>query len=284
MKKILVSILVAIMFLSAFSFVNAGSASVDLTPSVTTVKRGDSFTVSIVANGEYNVTGLEAVLSYDNTKLSLEEKQTNNGFGNMGSGNKLAALIGAESLSEITLSKTVQIYTLKFKVLDNAAYGNTEILLSDVGLALVNDKKEQIDVTAVGDSVTIEIKEEQQEVPDTTAPVGTIEYRTNEDKTVTATITFNESNVTITNNDGKSSYIFTKNGEFTFEFQDAAGNKGTATAKVTSIVEPPKDDNTTPGEGDLPQTGSEIITVMAVVALGAVSIISFSAYKRYKNI
>lgn len=78
---------------------------------------------------------------------------------------------------------------------------------------------------------------------DKIAPEGTITYVTNEDKSVTATISFNEKNVTITNNSGKNDYTFEENGEFTFEFKDKAGNTGTAKAVVTSIK-----DNTEPEE------------------------------------
>ena len=71
---------------------------------------------------------------------------------------------------------------------------------------------------------------------DKTSPVGMISYSTrdvtNED--VVATLTSSEE-VTITNNNGSDKYTFTENGEFTFEFVDAAGNEGTATANVTWI-------------------------------------------------
>ena len=70
---------------------------------------------------------------------------------------------------------------------------------------------------------------------DKTVPEATITYQTNEDNTVTATINFNEKDVTVTNNSNKTEYIFTENGEFTFEFKDKAGNKGTAVARVENI-------------------------------------------------
>ena len=41
--------------------------------------------------------------------------------------------------------------------------------------------------------------------------------------------------ITITNNGGKDTYVFTENGDFTFEFEDADGNKGSTTATVTWI-------------------------------------------------
>lgn len=66
---------------------------------------------------------------------------------------------------------------------------------------------------------------------------GTITYNieslTNQD--VTATITFNRSNVNITNNDGKNTYVFNENGEFKFEFEDENGFVGEEIAKVDWI-------------------------------------------------
>lgn len=69
---------------------------------------------------------------------------------------------------------------------------------------------------------------------DKEAPVGTIQYSNTNltNQNVTATITFNEEEVQITNNGGKDTYTFEMNGEFKFEFVDQAGNKGTAMAEV----------------------------------------------------
>jgi len=68
---------------------------------------------------------------------------------------------------------------------------------------------------------------------DKEAPIGTITYSTTDptNQNVVATITFNEENVVIKN----TTHTFEENGEFTFEFMDQAGNKGTATAKVDWI-------------------------------------------------
>ena len=88
---------------------------------------------------------------------------------------------------------------------------------------------------------------------DKEAPTGTIEYST-EDETeepVTATLHASEE-VTVTNNDGKFTHVFTENGEFTFEFIDRAGNKGTVTVSVSWIT---KKDNS--GEPDLPEGPEE---------------------------
>ena len=76
---------------------------------------------------------------------------------------------------------------------------------------------------------------------DKVAPVGTIAYSTETETTepVTATVTFDKENVTITNNDGKNTYTFKENGEFIFEFVDAVGNTGKAIATVTWIGDEP---------------------------------------------
>ncbi len=72
---------------------------------------------------------------------------------------------------------------------------------------------------------------------DKIAPTATITYNTTDitNQNVIATISFNETNVQITNNNGSNTYIFTENGEFIFEFMDAAGNSGTSKALVTWI-------------------------------------------------
>ena len=80
---------------------------------------------------------------------------------------------------------------------------------------------------------------------DREAPTATVSYSTTGKTTgkVVATLEPSEP-VTITNAkgvsigaDGAISHAFTKNGEFTFEFQDAAKNKGAATARVSWIDE-----------------------------------------------
>lgn len=52
---------------------------------------------------------------------------------------------------------------------------------------------------------------------------------------VTVTVVFDKL-AEVTNNDGSLTYVFTENGEFTFEYIDAAGNTGSITAKVDWIV------------------------------------------------
>lgn len=60
------------------------------------------------------------------------------------------------------------------------------------------------------------------------------EGRTN--GSVTATITFNEEDITITNNEGNNTYTFTQNGKFVFEYQNSKGILGQTEVVVDTIV------------------------------------------------
>lgn len=70
---------------------------------------------------------------------------------------------------------------------------------------------------------------------DKTAPTAEIKYTTKDNGEVVATLTNESEKIIITNNGFSREYTFKKNGEFTFVFEDEAGNVGEATAKVDSI-------------------------------------------------
>jgi hypothetical protein len=74
-------------------------------------------------------------------------------------------------------------------------------------------------------------------VQDETPPTVAIEYNSTEltrDAVVASMIS--DEDVMITNNGGSSQYTFLYNGSYTFEFVDAAGNPGSATATVSNIL------------------------------------------------
>ncbi len=76
-----------------------------------------------------------------------------------------------------------------------------------------------------------------QDITKNPHPTAGIAYSTTESTNgkVVARLVNPSTQITITNNEGSDTYVFMKNGEFTFEFQDANGNKGSALAKVTWI-------------------------------------------------
>lgn len=73
---------------------------------------------------------------------------------------------------------------------------------------------------------------------DATAPTGSVSYSTllpTQGPVVATLVTNDKSPVTVTNNEGLFTHSFTENGSFTFQFADAAGNTGEATATVSNI-------------------------------------------------
>ncbi len=73
-------------------------------------------------------------------------------------------------------------------------------------------------------------------------PTAQIRYSTQEttDQEVIATLVDESEEITIMNNGSSRQYTFTQNGEFTFEFEDRAGNKGSVIAKVDWIQKEPE--------------------------------------------
>lgn len=73
---------------------------------------------------------------------------------------------------------------------------------------------------------------------DTTPPTANIEYSTVAPTSdpVTVTLMGSSEPITIMNNNGSDIYTFTTNGSFTFQFQDAAGNTGSADTIVDNII------------------------------------------------
>ena len=76
-----------------------------------------------------------------------------------------------------------------------------------------------------------------QDITKNPHPTAGIAYSTTEPTNgmVVARLVNPSTKITITNNDGKDTYIFNENGEFTFEFEDEKGNTGSAVAKVNWI-------------------------------------------------
>jgi len=106
-------------------------------------------------------------------------------------------------------------------------YGSNVIVFTESG----QDSFEYIDENGNRGSIPVNVTWIDRE-----NPTGRIEFspssKTN--KNVIATLVPSEE-VTVTNNGGKKTYTFTQNGEFTFEYIDRAGNRGSTEAKVDWI-------------------------------------------------
>ena len=91
---------------------------------------------------------------------------------------------------------------------------------------------------------------------DRVVPLASITYNITEKtkENVVATIVFDKSDVTVTNNSNQMTYTFIENGEFNFEYVDAAGNKGSVLASVDWIY---KDEDNSNDDNNNNNTGND---------------------------
>ena len=87
---------------------------------------------------------------------------------------------------------------------------------------------------------------------------------------IVVTLVNESEEITITNNGSSREYTFTENGEFTFEFQDKAGNKGSATAKVDWMEK--EEPTPTRIKGDTDGDGEITINDLAQIKLHLIDI------------
>lgn len=161
MKKVLVSMLTLMFIISMITVVNAASGSISVNASSNQVVKGNTFTVTVIGNAEENITALQAGLTFDATKLSLEDKTPGKGFGDLSGSNEIAITANDDN----SLMKTGTLYTLTFKVLDTATEGETKITVSGAILALQNLEEKDFPSGLEG-SAAITIKKDDTTVGD----------------------------------------------------------------------------------------------------------------------
>ncbi len=156
MKKVLISILAMIFIISMAITVNAATGKISLSASSDSVLKGKTFTITIAGEADERITAMEAHLKYDTSKLAIENKQTGTGFTDMSGSDSIEIAASSNENAQ----KSVTLYTITFKVLDTAEEGTTEVSVSDIKLALVNEDSKQESVSVDNDSVIITIKAE----------------------------------------------------------------------------------------------------------------------------
>ena len=250
MKKILISLLSIIFIISMFTSAYAATGSINLGASSDTVIKGKTFTVTVAATADSNIKGMQSSLSYDTNKLSIESKSAGQGYFDASGSNEIA--IGSTSSESLAQSGT--LYTITFKVLDTAAEGSTTISVTNAKLALVSGETDP-----TSGEVTVNIKAD-----DTT--VGGNQDSAEEEQSPS-----NDNDNSSTGDDDNSNSGNENKNENT--------NQNVNTNKSTN-----KNTNTNKSTTKLPQTGAESTMLIAILALGAVSIVSYISYKKYNNI
>ena len=158
-------------------------------------------------------------------------------------GQKIVRILDSTTTDEVSIPLP-QIFKASQES-ENKIYSGTDLLLTKCKLD-ENSDNVIVDTNSLnGEVAQVEIASGKAKgtVLTISAPLkATITYNPSVEKktnqNVTATITFtgdSDREITITNNEGKDTYTFEQNGEFTFEFIDKYGIEGSATAIVQNI-------------------------------------------------
>ena len=246
MKKslLIIGIVIAII-ITGITTVQAADTTAQLTASATSVKPGDTFTVTLSAacdGGIALISGSEAddgfALNYDTSKLELVSKEAKRLIDlNEEATSGTICLMGSS-----TSFTSGDVYVVTFKVKSDAADGNIQVGVTPIKITDFNDVETAVTVQ----SATVEIKNNGSETPtDPTDP-----------------ITPDSSN----NNSGSSSTTGTCNG----------GSTISSTAGKTT--------DTTTATAALPKTGNIAFVGGCFVVLATVLIFTYKKIRLYKEV
>lgn len=148
MKKYLRIILIALILILAGTL-NTYAATATLTANAdkTEVKAGDIVTISLSANCQTGIEGIDSTLEYDETKLELQSLNVDAKFSNMSGIDDSTGKYKLTVISNTTDTLTSETFaTLKFKVLDTAlADEGLTVKLSEIEIGDSNDEWTTVD-------------------------------------------------------------------------------------------------------------------------------------------
>jgi len=148
--KIVTIMILALLWLQVIS--NAATATATLTADKNLAKPGNTVTVTLKIKSEDGINGIKVdKITYDTEKLELQEVKIDKAFSN---------LSGSDTtINAITLTKEkiteVELYTMVFKVKENAIHGATTISTSEI--MIDTDLEENSKVTEIAKTVSLDI-------------------------------------------------------------------------------------------------------------------------------
>ena len=265
MKKICLSILIFIFTVSMFTMVNAATGSIEISSDSATVSKGNTVKVNIVGTSDSDITGFEAKLSFDNTKLAIQSKSAGSNFTDLSGSDSEIAVLSTGNTAE----KVGTIYTITFKVLDNAEIGNTTISISNATLAVVNSNAEQENLELQVNGLDVEIKEANSNTDNTNNNNENDKNSGNSNSNTNPT----DNNLNNNNSDNNSNNDSTDSNKD----KNIIGNK----------VDNSKNNNDTTAVNSakkLPQTGLGNVSLIIIIALVIILAVSYIGYNKYKKV
>ncbi len=274
-KKIITSIMIIATILFSVNFVNAATGSVNLNASSTSVKPGDTFTVTVSVNCEDGINGIQTTYSYDETKLELKSANVaSTNWSSLGVGNAIEVI--STSTSKLT---SEDIYVLTFQVKATAEVGTTATVsigetTVDSDLPVSSDPK----FTEGAKTVTINIVSEpttggdtgNQDVDDPNDDNGGNQPTTPDDNGGT-TGDQNGNTQTGTTGNQNSNTQNGNTGSQSSNTQNNSANKNTSTNTSTK---------TDVANGKLPKTGESDVILMFIELASVCVMVSYIKMKK----
>ena len=159
--KVLIAGAVTVFTMAISSCTFAATGTVDFKASTNQVKKGDTFTVTLSAQTEDGINGVDTKYTYNSEKLELVSSTLSDStkWTNLGSGQDITVISNSEQSV-----KNANLYVLKFKVKDNASVG--DILKVETNEILLDtDAQENSEVSIGAKKVEVTVIESSSEEP-----------------------------------------------------------------------------------------------------------------------
>lgn len=155
--KLIIGNIIAIIIILLTSVTYAATGTAELKADVKEVKKGETFTVTLVVASEEGINGISTKYTYDTDKLELvsESLVDTTNWSNLGTSPELTII--CNSTSSI---KSADIYILKFKVKDNVTAGSVATV-ETTDILLDTDAQSDSEVTISAKKVEVNVIEDK---------------------------------------------------------------------------------------------------------------------------
>lgn len=273
MKKIVLILgLMITLIMTSFTVAIAATGDAELVASSTQVKPGDTFTVKLHVTSADEINGIITTYTYSTGLLELTGHTAGTNFSDLNgdSTSNIEVMISSGSSTE------ADVFVLTFKVKETATVGeiatiNTGIITLDTN-ASTNSEVEipakEVTVEIISDSASDDEPSSETNTNTSNSSSNTTNNNTNiSDNTTSNT----ETNVANSNVNGSTSGNSTNT------------STSTPTTNTKTITSGTKSDSTT-ANTILPKTGILTITGISIIALGALTVVTYKKLKDYKDV
>jgi len=302
LRKFIFSLTVIMMLVSCMSFANAAESSARLTTGTSSVKPGETFTVTLSATCSDGINTVSTTIDYDENVLELVNGAVTDSSKWINLGENKDISIFSNSRDNITYA---DLYLMTFKVKETAQLGNTII---SAGTITIDSNAENNSISTIdGETVLINVSESGALSVGEQTTLTSIKIQTPPTKTIyNAGEKFNISGMVVkaVYSDGTekeitdykyspSDELSTTSKRITITYTENGVTK-TANQSITiNSTDINKDgnvvnntvenkDNTT-AKNEIADTGLEDNMGIMFAVLAIVGFISYIKYKKYKN-